>query len=413
MRILLIATNQERLPYPVAPLGAASVAAALKHAGHDVALLDLFLAADPSRAVPEAIQRHEPSWIGVSVRNLDNLTYGDSRSYLPEIKEVVSLCRRHAAAPVVLGGSGFSLAPAAALRYTEADWGVVGEGEETAVAFCRALTAGEDPSAVAGVVSPSGSFTRRPPTSPGAWPRPARELIANDAYLARGGMGNVQGKRGCPLSCIYCTYPMLEGERLRVREPAEIVDELAQMHRDHGIDYAYFVDDAFNLPREHAEAICEEILRRKLEIGWTCFAVPRDTDAAFCRLLLRAGCRGVEFGTDSGSGVMLARLGKGFEIDDVVTASAACHDAGLPCAHYLVLGGPGETPETVEETFRLIRRVKPTAVIALAGLRVYAGTELHPCFRASTWPKPSARRSWTASARRPPLPRSTWCPRFT
>jgi radical SAM superfamily enzyme YgiQ (UPF0313 family) len=90
----------------------------------------------------------------------------------------------------------------------------------------------------------------------------------------------------------------------------------------------------------------------------------------------KAGCTGVEFGTDSGSPPVLARLGKNFTPEDIRRATLFAREAGLEVCHSLSLGAPGETEETLEETFRLMEEISPTAMIAMIGLRIFPGTGL-------------------------------------
>jgi radical SAM superfamily enzyme YgiQ (UPF0313 family) len=90
-----------------------------------------------------------------------------------------------------------------------------------------------------------------------------------------------------------------------------------------------------------------------------------------------AGCDAVEFGSDSGSPVMLKNLGKSFTTDAIRESSRLCLEFGVDFAHYLLFGGPGEDQETVMESFLLMDNVKPTAVIAMTGIRVYPGTPIH------------------------------------
>ena len=94
-------------------------------------------------------------------------------------------------------------------------------------------------------------------------------------------------------------------------------------------------------------------------------------------LMKKSGCKGIEFGSDAGTETTLKGLGKQFTIDEIAAASDACRKAGLPNAHYLIIGGPGEDYNSLDETFRFFDQVSPTAVIALAGLRIYPNTALH------------------------------------
>ena len=111
------------------------------------------------------------------------------------------------------------------------------------------------------------------------------------------------------------------------------------------------MDDIFTWPPDHALGICEEIERRDLRVGWTCFATPLGMTPELARAMKRAGCRGVEFGTDTASPRVLRALGKPFLQEQIGAASRACREADVPDAHYLIFGGPGESPDTMAETF--------------------------------------------------------------
>jgi len=190
-------------------------------------------------------------------------------------------------------------------------------------------------------------------------------------------MANLQTKRGCPFRCTYCTYPQINGPTLRLRPPAEVVDELTSMVEGSGLDQVFLVDDIFNVPHDHAMSVCEGILARGLRVGWTCFASPLGMTSELARAMKRAGCQGVEFGTDTASPFMLQAMGKPFSQEEIRIASRVCGGAGLPDAHYLIFGGPGETPETLAETLAFFDDLKPRAVLAFLGIRIYPNTPLH------------------------------------
>jgi radical SAM superfamily enzyme YgiQ (UPF0313 family) len=169
---------------------------------------------------------------------------------------------------------------------------------------------------------------------------------------------------------------LIEGERVRLRDPEKVVAEMEGLQRDYGIDHFFFVDNVFNYPPDHAEAICERILAQGLKIGWSCYAHPGYMSPKQAALMARAGCESIEFGTDSGSPAILAALRKNFGPSEILRASSCCREAGLQFCHSLLLGGPGEDRQTAEETFRLMDEVDPTAVIAMIGVRVYPDTPL-------------------------------------
>jgi radical SAM superfamily enzyme YgiQ (UPF0313 family) len=190
-------------------------------------------------------------------------------------------------------------------------------------------------------------------------------------------MANLQTKRGCPFSCIYCTYPILEGSRLRLREIPDIIAEIRELVEQHGTRYLYFVDDIFNYPMDFAEKLCRAMIEAGLSINWSAFINPSFITPELLSVMVEAGCDAFEFGTDSGSPVMLRNMGKSFTVEDVRAASALCREHGVDFAHYILFGGPGETEETLLESFALMDEVEPTAVIGMTGIRIYPGTPLH------------------------------------
>jgi radical SAM superfamily enzyme YgiQ (UPF0313 family) len=379
MRILFVSVNRESVPYPVAPLGVAYVAGASRDAGHDVRLLDLCFSADVPGDIGRAVRRFAPELIGISIRNVDNLTYPSAVSYLDEIRMAVATLREHSRAPIVAGGAGFSIFPEQLLSFLNVDLGVIGEGEETMCSLAGHIEQGKDVPDLPNLIRRGGRMNgvRRTMGAFGGDRRPARDLLDSGRYLTLGGMANVQTKRGCPFGCVYCTYPHIDGSSLRLRPPAEVVDELASMAEEACLDEVFFVDDIFNWPHDHAMGICEEIVARRLSIRWTCFATPVGMTGELARTMKRAGCRGVEFGVDAASPSVLRALGKPFLQRELRIAARACREASLPAAYYLIFGGPGETAQTMAETCGLVDTLGPKAVLAFVGIRIYPNTPLH------------------------------------
>jgi radical SAM superfamily enzyme YgiQ (UPF0313 family) len=391
-QVLLISANREFMPYPVFPLGVAYVESTLAQAGHETRVFDVNCHeadAAPS-ALAATVERFRPDVVGVSVRNIDNLTYPTSVSYLGDIRVLIETCRCAApCAPIVLGGAGYSLFPVEALESLGADIGMTGEAEgrvaqlvET-IADCGLRIADRESKVrqIGGLVyrAADGICRTRPATAseltfPAEGPR--RVGLDMAFYAREGGMANVQTKRGCPFHCSYCTYPLLEGRSFHVRPARAVADEIERLASDHGVGYLYFVDNYFNFPTDPAEAVCRALIERRLAVPWSCFAHPAYLDRRLAALMGEAGCASIELGSDAGSPTMLENLGKEMTPGQILAASRACRDAELPFAHYLLLGGPGETDDTLSETFNLMDRCQPTAVIVMCGIRIYPGTAI-------------------------------------
>ena len=377
MRVLLISVNRETEPYPVSPLGVAYISSAIKEKGHRVKVIDLCFASEPEQTIKKEIQDFNPDLIGISIRNIDNLTFNRSVFYLPGIKEVVDTIKAATDVPMVAGGSGFSLFPESILRLLGIEYGIIGEGEVSFQHLLDALAGNCNIEDIAGICFiRDGELLSNPQNHSGFAFHADRTVLDNYLYYDRGGMANIQSKRGCPFNCSYCTYPLIDGRSLRLRPPEEVVEEMERIKKDYDIGHIFFVDDIFNVPRDHAVGICEELIRKGIDIKWYCFATPYGMDYELASLMKRAKCQGVEFGSDSGSDEILKSLRKNFTSEEIMKASTACKKAGLPDAHYLLLGAPDEDINSLTETVKLFDSINPRAVIVMTGIRVYPDTYL-------------------------------------
>lgn len=388
MRVLLVALNRETHPYPVQPIGLAYVAAAAREAGHETTLLDLNLRDDPLADLEQAIDEARPQVIGLGLRNIDNCAYPRLEFYLPWAREVADRCRACCDARLIVGGSGFAVIPGEILEYLEIDVGILGDGEQSLTGLLAAWQAdpGADLTRVNGLAlrAPDGAATRTPsPAFPFGQQRftPARELLDMDGYQAAGGLTAVQTKRGCSLRCSYCTYPMLEGRDIRHRDPELVGEELERL-QEAGIEQVFFTDNVFNNPVEHAVAICRQMVERQLTIRWTAFFNPAFITEELVEWATRAGCSGFEFGSEGGTSASLRALRKGFSLERLVEAHRMAAASGLPVAHYLMVGSPGETLDSARQGLDLIASLEPTATLVSTGIRIYPTTAICETARA-------------------------------
>ncbi|MBD3239967.1 MAG: radical SAM protein, partial [Chitinivibrionales bacterium] len=360
-RVLLINVNQCDTPYPVYPLGLSHVAAALTQAGHDVRLFDMGI---EGHRLAQVVDSFAPSLVGVSLRNIDDVDIEKQRFFVPDLVEVVRRVKQLVDVPVVVGGSAFSLFPEQLLEMSGADFGVRGEGERAARALVDALESGSTVESIPGlvyhrngtVVSNAADETRALEASPALRPH---GLVEH--YLSRSSMLNVQSQRGCAYHCCYCTYPLIEGQRFRYRDPRAVVDEIEQATQL-GATYFFMVDSVFNTSREHVLGLCDELIRRDLRVGWCCFLRPAGLDEELMGAMARAGLRHIEYGSDSFCDSVLQAYGKGFAFDDILRSSELARAHKVRYAHFLIAGGPSETEQTLHEGFRNSQRLRRTVI---------------------------------------------------
>ena len=384
-RVLLVNANRERSPQPVVPNGVACVAAALDAGGHDVHVLDLCFTRDPHAAARRAAASLRPDVIGISVRNIDNSDLVALEHYTPEAAALLGTLR--AAAPqarVLAGGAAFGVAPDALFRELDVEFAVAGDGERATPTLIDALAAGRAPGAIPGVVrregdriiqTPSGGdadLDALPDTHMHRW-------LDLGAYQRRGGTVPIQTKRGCVFKCVYCTYLNVEGWGYRLRDPERVVNEMEELHREAGVRHFEFVDSTFNAPPRHATEICEAIVRRGLRVQLdTTNFTPANAPDYLLGAMRRAGFRWLGITAESASDPVLAQLQKGFDVAKVREVAEDVERAGIGVLWIFLVGGPGETPETLEETLRFAawRLGRGDAVYLTVGLRVYPGTTL-------------------------------------
>ena len=383
MKVLLVSANTETSPYPVYPLGIDYVAG-LIGGRHRVFIADMNQDGETG-TLGSRIRAIAPDVVGFSIRNIDNTDVKTPRTYLDHYKSLVGEIRRETSAPVVLGGSGFTLFPEELLDALQADYGIVGEGERFGH-FLDAYEKKADVSGLEGVIRP-GASSPEGPSAPRPWDGGISRRFDPESphvnyYLKRGGMLNLQTKRGCPFHCIYCTYPLIEGKRLRLEHPSAVA-ETARGLQAAGAKYLFITDSVFNSDYDHSLEVARAFRKSGVSIPWGAYVAPTRPPPCYFRELAKAGMTHVEFGTEAISDTILENYRKPFRAVDVHHAHKAAIDAGLNAAHFFLSGAPAETPQTLAETLENAELLEKSACFFFTGIRVYPGTRLHEIALAS------------------------------
>ncbi len=375
-RVILI--NPNRMKPAVGPIGLDYLADPLSKGGFRPYIFDLCFNRAYRKPLAARIKTLRPIAIGLSIRNLDDCYFASQEFLLPQIRSLVRWLKLKTDAPIILGGVGYSIAPSACLEYIRADFGIRGDGEEALIALLKTIQASRKPDDnLSGLVVPG-----KKPNPPSfinmeSFVTPTRKLVDNLRYYQEGGQGNIETKRGCSESCIYCADPVAKGRRIRIRSAESVADELEFLARK-GIHTFHFCDSEFNIPRHHAHAICGEIIKRGLnrKISFYVYASPVPFDKELARVMAEAGCRGINFGVDSASDEMLSRLKRRHAAGDLEKVLSSCRKTGITVMFDLLLAGPGETRNTLRQTISMIKKLRPHRVGVSMGLRILPGTEL-------------------------------------
>ncbi len=368
-QIVLISANQETTPVAVYPIGIARLARALEQKGHEVIQLDMLV--DGEEKVLGYLQHNHVDMVGLSLRNIDNTNSEQTRSYVSYYIRLVNSIKSVTNAPVILGGSGFSLFARQIIDNSKADYGVIGPGED---AVCRLMDQSCDSADSNRIITVDTG------KSQAVW-RGSHDARIVNYYWRKGGMIGIQTKRGCPKKCNYCTYPLIDGRRVHNAPVNQIVDEMEKLYRDHNVDYFFMVDSLFNITPQHETALAEELIRRNLKIRWGAFFSPAGINSDYLKTLKRSGLEHVEFGTDSLCDSMLKNYQKDFTVDEIINVSRLCERHNIFYAHYLIFGGPGETTDTLRQSLEVSGHIKRTVYFPFVGVRIYPGTDLYEIAR--------------------------------
>ena len=339
--------------------------------------LDLKTADKSLLSLEQAIHRFNPDVIGISVRNIDDQTMKDTKFLVEPIREVISHCRSISKAKIVLGGAGYSVYPERALTYLGADMGIRGEGEFAFPALLDTIQKGGDLSQVLSLyVAGKGlQGTRTFPKDLDMLPLPETSVLISSLSKKDDVWLPVQTRRGCPMDCSYCSTASIEGRAIRQRSPQKIVEEITR-YRRMGFRQLYFVDNTFNLPAVYALDLCGEIIRADLDMAWQCIVYPIEIEPNLAKAMKNSGCRQAAIGFESGSERMLRALNKRFTLNDVRITCERLADNDIRRFGFLLLGGPGETRASVEESLAFADSLDLDELKISIGVRIYPDTEL-------------------------------------
>jgi len=381
-RVLLI--NPIRIRPVVGPIAFDYLGYALEKAGYTIDLIDHSFS-DVRKSLVQYFRKKVPIAIGVTIRNTDDCYFQSQHSFLDEIKELINYLKSIQSAPIVLGGIGFSIAPEAILNFCRADFGIYSEGEEAFPLVLKALQTNNDFSKIPNLIyQKNGKLIQNPVKFLDLNKfNPRRNLINNLRYFEEGGQGNVETKRGCDQKCIYCADPICKGSKIRVRDPNAVCAEF-KILINQGINCFHLCDSEFNNPLSHAKELCHVLIKEELSsrMKWYTYCAPRPFDEELAQLMKEAGCIGINFGVDSGDDGMLKRFRRSHCVQDIYRIVELCRGNKIINMLDLLIGGPGETRDSIKTTIELMKAIRPDRVGLSIGVRIYPRTALAQLIQA-------------------------------
>lgn len=269
---------------------------------------------------------------------------------------------------VVLGGTHPSSNPERVLKDRNVDVVVKGEGERTFIELLDAVASRAKVACIPGTYSRDGDEVAVAPErgvlieNLDELPFPARHLLPMKSYFGnwasaitynmRLPVTTLISSRGCPGKCIYCAVQNLYGRRWRARSPTNVVDEIETLMETYGVREVSFSDDSMSVNRKRMQALCNEILRRGIDVKWappTGIAI-WTLDEELLDLMKRSGCYRLTFGLESGNAQTLKYLGKDYSYEHATRIIKHANNIGIWTAGTFIIGFPDETRESVADT---------------------------------------------------------------
>lgn len=386
MRVLMINANRFKQPWPVIPFGLCCVAAAIENAGHEVHILDLCFSKNCARDISNGVSKLQPDLIGVSIRNIDNSAGYNTLFLLEQVKnEIIVPLKKAFSGPIVIGGPSVGINGAEMLSFLDLEFAIRGDGEAAMVEFVNRLEKKFPLNGLGGLVRRKGNKIVEDNlpllvTDLNLLPlaRPHRYIDLRP-YRRFDSPLQIQTKRGCALNCSYCTYNRIEGSRYRLRNPQLVADEIECLVKETGINHIEFTDSTFNIPIEHTKSVLGAVAAKGLDLNLRTMGLnPEAVDEELADLMKKVGFRDVDLGAEAGCDAMLKSLGKNFCKKDILRAGKILHERGIPITWYLLVGAPGETEQTLMETFETINNAasKWDLINVGVGIRVYNGSPI-------------------------------------
>ncbi|NVM03234.1 MAG: radical SAM protein, partial [Candidatus Helarchaeota archaeon] len=376
-RILFI--NPIKIRPVVGPIAFDYLGHVLKLNGYIIDFIDNSFSTDIKNSLKNYLNQYKPLAIGITVRNTDDCYFQSQSSFIDEIKEMATLIKSIQSAPIILGGVGFSLAPEAIMNHCGVDFGVQGDGEEALLLFLKELQKNQNYSKIPNLIHrKNGKLIRNPSkfVDLNLLGSPTRKIINNLNYFKEGGQGNIETKRGCDRKCIYCADPVSKGRVIRFKDPQLVCDEFRALI-EQKVTCFHLCDSEFNNSIKHTEGVCKAIIEEGLneKMTWYAYCIPKPFSDELGQLMKDAGCVGIDFGVDSGDNNILKTLKRDFTVRDIIKTAEVCKSLNIIFMYDLLIGGPGETNNSIKNTIELMKKISPNRVGLSIGIRIYPGTE--------------------------------------
>ncbi len=364
------------------PLGLAYMAAVLEKNDFEVQIFDCPVCGTDHKKLRTELESFQPTIVGIGAMT------PTIESALKSARIAKEVCPD---SKVVMGGPHATFADKEILTDEKAvDIIVRGEGEETIVELSQQSPDLKKIGEIKGITFRKDNqivqTTNRPFIQDlDSLPLPAYKYLPMEKYNITGrNLLSIISSRGCPYQCPFCVASQMFGAPFRARSPKKVLDEMEWLRDEYSAEGVAFQDDTLTFNKARALEICDGMIERKMKLPWGCGtradAVTKDLVAK----MSKAHCDEVMFGVESGCQRMRDLLKKKVTNEQCENAIKWTKEAGIFVTVSVILGYPGETKETLQESLEFVRRAEPDDVW-LCHATPFPGTELRELVKSYGW----------------------------
>ena len=359
------------------PLNLALMAAIAEQNGHDVVMIDGEAERLTTFDLIKKTMSHKPGLIGLT---------GMSPYFHNTVNLAKGLKGANDKVPIAVGGSHMTIMRENAF-IPEFDFGFIREAEETWAKFLEHYQNGKDLSDIKGLIfRKNGDLknTGDPDTKRDldSLPHPARHLLKMEIYKmgtlqGRKNFTSIQGMRGCPFECIFCSSEELNTRKVSYRSVNKVLDEIKEVIDKFNIRHFYFIDEVLTLNRKRLEQLCDLIIEEDLSITFEGSTRANLVDEELIIRMKKAGLIRLAFGLETVNAGMRDIMKKKVPLEAYTTSNRLLNKYNIEVLNSVMLGLPGETRETVENTLSWLSKSREVKQANFAIAVPYPGTEFH------------------------------------
>ncbi len=318
------------------------------------------------------LKKFKPDFLGINIH---------SSSQFQSALNIAKIAKKiDSKITILAGGFHATIMDSNVLQNPEFDFVVRGEGEETVVELISCLVNDKKVSEVAGITFRKGTQIKRTASRTliktlDSIPYPDRMLILNKKNIPSSYFGAIMTSRGCSHSCNFCGVNRM-WKKIRCRSPENILSEMEELVRLYKIKEITFLDDSFTVDKNRILKLCKLIIKKKLDIIWTCLTRIDLLDAKLIHLMKKSGCYFLSIGFESGSNKILTLMNKRLDLKRITAVLDIIKKEGLFVRGFFILGYPGESVFSLNKTYTFIRNLNLDSVVVFFATP-FPGTQLY------------------------------------